>query len=363
MYNLYASPTRHWGGQIIPSRFKDVRHRIAEDVDKVVQYYRSGTFMVPNQHLLVRLIGAMNVPLHYDLGRYVETALARSLLVANSFQFTSSINKGKWFLGQFYFECPELIIAYTSDEDPVELAKSWRNLQPVKPLDHPVSNLRYMLPNGRKHNVERGLAVIGIDLVELMVQYRGFCLDQQWKIEEGAESVLGPTHFVGKYVIPNMLYRQTDLAILNRLINLEEGAPMGDSLKRLPFFTSDYSELLDRGLEELLQRFHSVKLGYREILDQVPFVFNDRPWQMPDMAETRQVWWALFLTRLKLTEFLVEVAGETGRHYNQSLLNPLAIDLKRFITDNVFSKGLPMELVDDIPYRLAQLLKLATAKE
>ena len=84
---------------------------------------------------------------------------------------------------------------------------------------------------------------------------------------------------------------------------------------------------------------------------------------MPDMAETRQVWWALFLTRLKLTEFLVEVAGETGRHYNQSLLNPLAIDLKRFITDNVFSKGLPMELVDDIPYRLAQLLKLATAKE
>lgn len=356
MYSLFTDPGRLWGGQIVQSRFKDVEKHIVEDVQRVVDYYRASSYSVPNQHLLARFVVDMNVPLSYELDQYYETATARSLFVANSFRFTSSIAAGAWHRGQFYYQCPELVIAYNTVEDPNELIKDWKNLQAVVPLEHSVSNLCYMLPNGRRHNIEQGLAVIGINIATLMVQYRGFCLEQQAKALRG-ESVLGAPQFIAQYVLPNMLYRQTDLALHNRLFNLQTGAPMGDSLARHPFRITDPTLLLDKGLMEITARFQTTKLPYRNLLAQIPKVFSDYPLQMPDIAETRQVWWALFLTRLKAMEWLMEVGGEVDRHYNQTELNALKIDLKRFISDNVFSKGLP-DGVDDIPYRLHHLLQL-----
>lgn len=356
MYNLFSNPPRALGGQIVTPRFRDVEKRLVENVEKVVQYHRHGAFFVRTDHLLVRLISMVNAPLRYELDRYYEVASARSLPAANSLSLTSSINRGQWFRDIFYFGCDEIIIAYEGTDSPIELAKDWRNLQPVKVLDCPVSNMALMLPNGKAHNVEEGLAVIGIDIPMLMIQYRGFMLHQQFLLQQGKGENLGARNFVAKYVLPNMLYRQTDLAIHNRLFNLQSGEPMGASRKKYPFFLSDYSDLLDKGLEEVLKRISTLRLRYRDILEQIPKVFNDYPLQMPDVAETRPVWWALFLTRMKATQFLMDVAGEQGRHYNQSELNALKIDLKRFQSDNVFKAVLPVEMYDEVSYQLKQML-------
>lgn len=356
MYALFSDDLRHYGSKIEASRFRDVQERIVEDVEKVVQYYRYGAFHVKTDHLLVRLINAMNVPLGYDLDHYYEVASARALFVANSFEFCSSINAGKWFDGIFYNGCQELIIASVGSDDPLELAKDWRNLKPVKVLECPVSNLKYMLPNGDRHNIEEGIAVISIDLPMLMVMYRGFWLQQQARAATGDGGKLGSYHFVGKYVIPNMLYSQTDIAIHNRLVNLQTGAPMGDSRKQQPFHISDYTGLLDKGLAEILKHISKTKLHYRTLLDMIPKVFNDRPWGMPDMAETRQVWWALFITRLKAMQFLWEVGGAPLRHYNQTELNTLRIDVKRLQSDNILSSKLPDMVLDEMNYFMRHVL-------
>lgn len=358
MYSLFSNPPRPLSGQIETPRFRDVQKRLVEDVEKIVQYHRHGTFFTKTDNLLVKLINQVNVPMSYDLDRYYEVAMARALPVANSLRLTSSINTGQWFNGIFYHGCQELIIAYIGDDNPNELAKDWRNLEPVKVLDCPVSNMALMLPNGKPHNIEEGIAVIGIDIPTLMVQYRGFVLAKQFQAQIGEGENLGIRDFVGKYVIPNMLYRQTDLMVHNRLINLLLGAPMGASRMRHPFFISNYSELMDRCLEEVLERIKTLRLRYRDILEQVPKVFNDYPLRMPDIAETRQVWWALFLARLKAMQFLLDVANENGRHYNQSDINALKIDLKRFNSDNVFKSVLPDALYSDVNYQLKQMLAI-----
>jgi len=350
MYSLFSDTRRHYGGQISVSWFKETSTRIAEDVSRVIDYYNVRTFPVKTDHLLVKLIRTMNVPLSYDLDHYYEVASARALFVANTMEFTSSINVGKWFEGIFYAGSPELVIAYTGQDRPSELAKGWRSLQAVKVLECPISNMAYMLPNGQDHNSETGLAVIGIDLPALMVQYRCFVQQQQMRLESGEGEHLGIHHFVGKYVLPNMLHSQTDLAIMNRLINLQTGAPMGESKKRHVFHISDYTVWLDRGLNEVLHRISTLKMEYSNILSQIPTVFSDNPLGMPDMAETRQVWWALFVTRFKEIQFLIDVAGENGKHYNQALINTLKIDLKRFKSENVLQKRLPIEMYDDIQY-------------
>lgn len=357
MYALFSQPSRHYGGQIEANRFIDVQKRIYEDVERVVQYYRYGAFAVKTNHLLVRLINAMNTPLSYELDRYYESATSRALFTANTFEFTTAINQGKWHEGHFYHDCKELIIAYTGNDDPSELDKNWKDLKAVHVLETPVSNLKYMVPNGISHNVERGQAVIGIDLAKLMIQYRGFVMDQRARTLQGLEGNLSNAHFVAKYVLPNMLYSQTDLVITNRLINLFDGAPMGDSVKSLPFHISDYSALLDRSLNEVLKRIKDARLEYQNILKQIPVIFNDFPLQMPDIAETRQVWWALFITRFKVIEFLWNL-GDKTRHFNQTHINKLLIDLKRFKSDNVFSTRLTPELLSNVNYFMRHALDL-----
>ena len=358
MYSLFSNPTRALAGHIVAPRFNDAEKRIVEDVEKVISYHRNGTFFSKTDHLLVRLINQMDVPLSYDLDRYYEVATARALSVANSLRLTSSINVGDWFNGVFYHGSKEIILAYTNDDNPVELIKDWRNLQAVKVLECPVSNLAYMLPDGRPHNIEEGLVVIGIDIPMLMIQFRGFVTLQLQRQARGEDTNLGIRDFVGKYVIPNMLYSQTDLAIHNRLFNLQSGAPMGASRKRHVFFTSNYTALVDKGLSVILKRLETTRMHYRDVLESIPKVFKDFPLSMPDIAETRQVWWALFLSRLKATEFLLNVAGEQGRHYNQTEVNALRIDLKRFKSDNVFKSFLPPDMYGDVNYQLKELLEL-----
>lgn len=347
MYTLYVDDQRHYGSEVATHHFYTVQKKIAEDVNTAVLYYRGRNFAVRTEHLLCNLIRTMNVPLAYEIDRYYDAAVARAPFIANQFQLTSSLSPGKWFKNQFYHGCEEVLLSYHEEGTPRKLLEGWEELDSVRPLTTPVSNLSYMLPTGTEHNSETGLAVVGINLPWLMVQYYGFNQLQRRRWVEG-QSTLGVEHFVAKYVIPNMLYRQTDLAIEKRLINIFNGAPMGKSSKKHPFYISDYADKLDRGLEELLERFKTLKMDYRTLLAQIPSVFNTSVYKMPDMAETRQVWWALFLARFELTQFLWEVGGAELRHINQRHLNELIIDLRRFGRENVLKNRATEALYQDI---------------
>lgn len=344
MYSLFSTTPRLLTSSIVAPRFVDVERKIVHDIDKITNHYRGNEYASRGDHLLVKLIQIMNVPLHYPLDRYYDVCLDRTNTVANSLRLTTSANQGQLFKGIFYHGCTEIIIVSNQINRPTELESGWRDLQAVKVIEHPVSNMRYMLPNGVNHNTERGLAVIHIDAAALMVQYRCFIQEQLTSSGGLNSNVLDERHFLYRYVFPNMLKSQTDIVIINRLFNLDSGAPMGDSIRRHVFYTSDYTEMLDKGLLYLLDRLKVTKMPYQTLLANIPRVFSDRPLSMPDMAETRQVYWALWLARVRAMKLLIDMAGDQGSHYNQTLLNELWIDLKRFRSDNIFKNTLPADI-------------------
>jgi hypothetical protein len=348
VHSLFTETRRHYGGGIKAPRYDDVKKRIVQDIDEVINYYRGSAFAVQTQHLLCRLIQTTGVPLYYEPDRYYDVAVARHLHIANNFRLTSAISAGDIHQGVFYHGCPEILLAaHQYDIRNIHAIEDWRAIEAIKVLTTPVSNLNHLLPDGNPGNEERGLAVIQIDIPLLMLQWRGFQSLQLSRIEDGKQG-LTAAHFVAQYVLPNMLKSQVEHVILNRLINLHDGAPMGRATRRHPFRIHDVDALLDRGLEELLKRFSSLPMDYEVLLSQVPVVFHDRPWMLPDVAPTRQVWWALFAARARLMEFLWEVGGPETRRRNQTLLADLKIDLKAFRSDNTLRQRLPAALYDDI---------------
>ena len=217
MYDLFTNTRKLYSGLISDFVLNNISRRTIEDVDRVIQYYRDGSFSTRNDHILARLINTIGTPLSYDLDYYYEVTIARSLYAANSLKLTSSISAGQWHVGNFYYNCPEIVIAYNGNDNPHELAKNWKELQPVKVLEAPVSNMRYLLPDGNNNSSERGLVVIGVDLAMLMVQYKCFMDIQAERSFSGEDSVLTTKHFVAKYVLPNMVKSQTDIALFNHL--------------------------------------------------------------------------------------------------------------------------------------------------
>lgn len=341
MYGLFNQTGRQYGGLISDFPLNNIEKQTVRDIDHVLDYYHSGTFFVRNDHLLVKLINTIGTPLSYPIDQYYETTLARALFCANTLQLTSSINYGRWFRGIFYPGCEELIIAYTDETIPSEQIKGWRDLQPVRVLESPVSNMSYLVPDGRIVQSERGLVVIGVDLGQLMIQYRGFMENEALKKLEGRDDLLTTTHFVGKYVLPNMIKSQTDIALFNRLYGLEMGAPMGKATSKHPFYVTDYTQQTDKLLDIYRQRLSHAKREYLNYLVQIPKIFNDYPYNMPDIATTRQVWWVMFLAKKRMMEFLIQIGGREGIDFNRMWINKLKIDIKAFNSDGIFNKVLP----------------------
>lgn len=358
MYELFTEPRKNYSGLMSDFVLNNIDKRVVEDVSRVTEYYRSGTFYVPNTHLLCRLINTIGTPLSYDVDRYYEVTLARSLFSANSLKLTSSINYGQWHVGEFYYNCPEIIIAYNGEGSPSELEKGWRDLQPVRVLEAPISNMNYLIPNGMNQSSERGLVVIGIDLVRLMVMYRCFMAIQSDRARKGLDGVLTTKHFVAKYVLPNMLKSQTDFTMFNRLYNLEMGAPMGIPMRKQPFHISDYTAQLDKNLVLFSNRLRNTNRDYENYIEQLPSVFSDSPLRMPDMADTRQVWWALFLARKRQIEFLLDLGGKNGMQKNGTEIASLKRQVKQFKSDRVFDKVLPTSMKMDMDYFFKRITEL-----
>lgn len=361
MYQLFTKVFDSQNAVIRPPEFELIRRTYQAQLLNITEYYHNRVYAIKSNHLLCRLLTTAEIPVHYELDRYLEAAYTRSPYVAKHFNFTSDINYGKVSPSVFYGDTNTEVILYNEDDfDISESIRDWKNIQAVKVLEHPFSDLGLLLPTGINHSTDNGLVAMTVNIPLLLLQYRGFLLEQLAKSSNGSVSMLGVSHFVHMYVLPNILHSHLELCLMNRLINLYYGAPMGDSLKHHPFPLIDYSGKLDKVLTIIVKRLERTKMLYFSMLKNVPSIENGDiqvSLLMPDIARTRQVWWALLLTRLKVVKFLMDIGGDQGISMNRSIVNKLKIDLKRLQDENMIKSLLPHDLYFDTQETILSLLK------
>lgn len=362
MYQLFTKVFESNNAVIRPPEFELIRRTYQAQLLNILQYYHSRVYAVRSNHLLCRLLTTASIPVHYTVEQYLEVAYTRSPYVAKHFNFTSEINYGKIQPSVFYGESNMEIIVYNEDYfDAHEVIKDWQNIEAVRVLEHPFSDLGLLLPTGIEHSTDHGLVTMSINIPLLLLQYRCFLLEQMHKSGLNDTSLLGVSHFVHMYVLPNILHSHLQLCIVNRLVNLFYGAPMGEALKHHPFPIINYGDKIDKVLTTIVKRLEKTKMLYFSMLKNIPSVeYNDsqEALLMPDIAKTRQVWWALLVTRLRLMKFLLDVGDEQGLAMNRSFVNKLRNDLKRLLDENMLKSMLPKDMYFDIDIAIQQILKL-----
>ena len=354
MYQLFEHlPSLH-GPVVISPSWNIIRSKYQQEIQSITNYYNERVFYLATNNILVRVLDTFGIPLSYNIDRYADIASTRAPYIAKYFQMTSDISYGKIHHSCFFNKGVSEILLSTEEYFNIfKGVKEWRKLRPVTVLSHPISDLSLLLPDGRDTNTARGIATISIDIPKLMVMYKGY-------MEELPNGNVATSVFIHEYVLPNMLHSYIELIVMNRLMALYYGMPMTQSLAKHRIGLSDYSARMDKVLLEVLDRLKKRKEDYSFYLDNMPAIYHRNmrsSLYMPDIAKTRQAWWALYMSRLDIMLFLAELSGVEGRQANSYYIGKLKIDTRRMIRENLLKSILPREVYYDVIEDMQAIMK------
>jgi len=247
--------------------------------------------------------------------------------------------------------------------DVLEADKNWKNVRAVNVLLTTRTDLSTVLPDGKAYSFNDGISVVSINIPLLAVQYRAF-LNNQFKssyFQTGDALTTG--HFVNMYVLPNMLYSQTDMILFNRLNSLLLGSPLQTNNYRPPFYQVDYTKNVDRYYLKLIDYFGKSQRDFRTILSILPMVgaqnFKEGL-RLPDFASTRQIFWAEVLTRLDAVLMLTKLSPASGTLLNASDVNYFLREFNLLDQDNIFDTA--PDAIKEEAHRKIIEIRLNTSK-
>lgn len=228
---------------------------------------------------------------------------------------------------------------------PSYAVNNWQLLEPVKVL---WSNSPYMSMDVPSQNGTFNMySVVTVDLPMLTLMYRGWLDDRKDVMRNNIDAAaFGEENFIAMYVLPAMVRSQANITAVSALIALHKGeyeaTTRVDSKIFLPSFSVDFKKVAEYAIKEV----KDTKKQYVHILQALPSMQEGvsvlDSLILPDVLPTIQLEWALFVTRLPVIMFLLDIGGSNGRRANQGLIN----ELKRN-TKELASTGIPYNVMTD----------------
>ena len=226
-------------------------------------------------------------------------------------------------------------------------------------LKHDRSSLA-LTPLDGKTDYGKEISIISINIPLLAVQYRAFRNNEN--IVNRNDSQRSAMQFVAMYVLPNMIYSHLDYVMFNRIYNILFGLPNDSFIVKTPFYQTDYSQRVDKVLDELVSRFKKTKLRFDAILKSIPSISKDnlfKTLELPEILPTRQVLWALVTARVKALDFLFTLNNFSQSEENQNLMNKIIRQAIFYRSDSTLKYGLTPSIYLDVQTTIDKLEAMA----
>ena len=339
-------------GISITPDWKYLRSGLLANLKTVMTYYRVYTGKVDASHFLIKLINTVGVSRSLPTDRFYANCMMKTIGIASANKMTTPANNGDIFDGVFYGKgTREIIIGHSEPFDYDEAALNWQDLEPIKVLKHPKSDLNLNLPTGEVTSNETGTAVIAINIPMLALQYKQWKYLEDLRALKAGDNPRGITHFLFNYPLVNMMPSHLDVCVFNRAYNLLNGIPFGESRVRHPFYMTDFSKRLnDVQLNQLDILRNSMNKRFDTLLQTMPVPVAgtlSELAELPDIAQTRQVIWALVLARLSMLSFLFKVTKLRPREINAAEVNRIHWKLSLYKTEKALQRILPGDAFND----------------
>lgn len=353
MQTLFRLAEETGGGGIELRQWDYARTGLRQNIEKIEQFYQDYPIAVASSHLLIRLIQTVNISRNLSFDRYIANCSARSMNVAQALKLTSSLSKGQIWDGVFYGSgTKEIIIAHDTLFSIQEAYDNWKQMQPVTVLTHNQTNTALLVPDGRVNSLDKGVAVIAINVPMLMAMYYRFNQEQD-AVELGGGARRTIAQFVHSYALVGMVRSHLDNVIVNRLYNRAAGIPTTTAIRKHSFFTVDYDAALDTAADQQLAYLKNSKRRFSGVMKSTHLPMSGDLWEfsrLPSVPMTLQAFWALSVSRIKVVALLCLVQRDCER-INARELETIRWLMKIHQTRTVIKNNMGMEGFYDIaPY-------------
>lgn len=352
MLDLLKAPINQRGGGLVNMPFDRVQLGLNRNIKMIHDYYRNNPAYIKSNHFLVKLLMGLNISYLLEDLVYVGKVEDWSLNFSMALKMTSAAYRGKLFRpGHFYGPLvDEVIISDTDKFDVDHASKTWFDLQPIRVLSHPFTDMDMALPNGKSHRDEGGIAVIAINIPMLALQYKCWRRQDRERINETPQTVM---QFLHEFPIPNMVESQTNIAMLNRAMTMFFDGTLPSKKRAHPMYLTDWSMEVDKAIQYWFRFVGRRNLRFTDILSSFPHVGTRDildTLKLPDEAFTIQIQWAVIMARLAVTTFLVQFDYELNRQINQGQLNILRRWLDLIELNRGLRQALPTDVYDQVEY-------------
>lgn len=367
MIDFFTIPTEVNAPIVKPPEWTFIQRGMINNIQEVLTFYNTYNKAVKSNHFLVRLLDTLPISKTLELERYYSNVDTIALNLSMHLKMTSSIYKGYLFKGIFYGKNNTEILIATDDYFDFEYVdKNWKTVTAVTPLLHPKSDMGLHVPDGNDYSSEEGLAVILINIPMLAVQYRAFWRDQRLNnIDDNVKSIM---QFVGGYVLPNMIPKQTEICLFNRIYNrfYNKNQEKVFMFRKHTFGLANYTNQTDVAINKMIINATNSNGKFDTVLKSLcSFTKNNmyEVLQIPTMLATMQIDWALVLTRLKATNFLLDVCRENLNSRNQPILNQMLRSLRRNNVLNILENTLPDDVYFEIDSYIENIMESAIGRD
>ncbi len=345
MQSLFRLETEANTGGITLRQWPYAKAGLDANVEKIENYYQEYPVAVASSHLLASLVLAVNISRNLSFDRYIAQCSARSLNVAQALKITSGLSKGQIWDGVFYGPgTKEIIIGHDTYFPLKEVYDNWKHQHPVTVLLHNQSNTMLNLPDGRLNTMDKGVAVIAINIPMLMAMYYRFNQEQdEVEANGGARRTL--YQFLAAYALPGMVRSHLDGVIFNRLYNAATGVPNTDAIRKHSFFLTNYDAALDVSAEQQLGYLRNMSNKFTGVMraTHLPMSGNLLAYsELPSVPYTLQAFWALVVARIKIIAFLCTVQKDYAK-VNGTALNTIRWLVRLHNTKQTIKNNLGLE--------------------
>lgn len=303
MYSLFNQPIVFNPALNKVSGWNETRRTVLEEMNRLAKFYQYTAQWSRNTNVINRILSSLDISPNKDKDYVAE--LTRESFADKIGMFglySSTITTRIQPTAQFYNQsCLEVLIYDDSYFDANKAKANWRQLEPIKILDHPFDDINLSFPdfNYKSTGNNSGLVFININVAMLVVQYHCWVESLQQEVPDISTAT---AQFIMRYPLFNAIKSHMDISIRNRFFKIYNNEPTSNFLKVHPVMLRDFSKLMDNSLRNVCVSVRSKSLTYNELLQQIPAVSYENQLQvlkLPDISPTRPVKWALDFTRLR----------------------------------------------------------------
>ncbi len=326
------------------SQMPMVQEMYRREVVRVQEYYRKLTAVVEQDHLLVRLLAALDSLYDDDRERFMSTVYSEHDGLERIFGICSATNPRPVLNNGLFFNknTSDVLLSVIDYFDTV--ATDPNKLVPVRFLSHPFTDLNMAMPDGKYRTVlnESGVSIAAIDIPKLAYIYHHWI--KNGDVDLGKKHRYFP-NFVYRHILTRMIPSELDVAFFNRFCNIYRGYQVSNSFQVHLFGVTDYTQRVDDVIKYMIEKINNTSPIYANVIQSLPAICANRTvdvLKIPDNLINRNNGWVVLLSRVDIYILIMNMVSNLGNVSDITIIkNQVKILARAIENDNAIGPRLP----------------------